>query len=244
MFINYIYYNKQNNLDPDLVVLDQSKHQIIMSSSDSDSDYFSDDFPDDFSDDFSEEFTENFGLAPDEKPSDYWDRNGYGSDPDDNRSRSSSSSSSDSSDSEFNVRGFNARYFNRGDISPDLCPACLCERDGCDCAEQYKKHLKYLAKLRRNARLHKNARLRRNNVLHRRSRKKTHRNNRDAKCGGKSTQKRVLRAKPEVQPKQKKLAEPQVQPKQEGTTTSDHSYDHHLDQSDDDSHKTDIHENH
>ena len=37
MFINYIYYNKQNNLDPGLSIPNQVKLQIIMSSSDSES---------------------------------------------------------------------------------------------------------------------------------------------------------------------------------------------------------------
>ena len=76
------------------------------------------------------------------------------------------------------------------------------------------------------------------------SERRPRRNDRDTKRGGKSTQNPALRTKPKVQPKQKKLAEPQVQPKQEGTSTSDHSHDHHLDQSDDDSHKTDTQKNH
>ena len=196
MFINYIYYNKQNNLDPDLVVLDQSKQRFIMSSSDSELD----------------EYTENFGRVPGEVSPRYWEDRGYGSTP-------------------------NNSDTDEDGISPGVCKVCLCDLPDCECAEQLEKHLKYQAMLRRNAQL------RRNNVL-RRPRKNMRRDDRDAKRGGKSTQKPTLRTKPKVQPKQKKLAEPNVSCKQEGTSTSDHSLDHPLDQSDDHSHKTDIHENH
>ena len=197
MFITYIYYNKQNNLNPDLVVLDQSKQRFIMSSSVSELD----------------EYTENFGRVPGEVSPRYWEDRGYGSTP-------------------------NNSDTDEDGISPGVCKVCLCDLPDCECAEQLEKHLKYQVML------HRNSQLRRNNVTHRRFRKKTRHDDRDTKCGGKSTQKRALRAKPKVQPKQKKTAEPKVSCKQEGTSTSDQSLDHHLDQSDDHSHKTDNHENH
>ena len=175
--------------------------------------------------------SENWDWMPGEYSPEHWEH--WNDDPSD-----SSSSDSDTSDRDSSNRDSSNRCSGMDDedgIPPGVCKVCLCDLPDCECAEQFEKHQRYLAYLRRN---------RRNNVSRRRFRKKTRRNVRDAKRGGKSTQNPALRTKPKVQPKQKKLAEPQVQPKQEGTTTSDHSYDHHLDQSDDDSHKTDTQKNH
>lgn len=211
----------------DLVVLDQSKQQFIMSSSDSE-----------------DEFTKNFGKVPGEYSPRYYEDHGYGSDPD---------------DSDTSVRNFGS-----DGVSADLCPVCLCNWFECQCAndaEEWQAQIdeeRWINSLddpgvpRKRGRPTKSGGSRKRARLAKSGVARKH--GRSAKSGGPREcvkfadpgvpRKRTKSADQEVPRKCAKLACPEVPCKQEGTSTSDHSRDHPLDQSDDDSHKTDIHENH